>query len=432
MSVVTDDQVLGPCGREMKIEIPAPAVDAERGRVVKDLARRVRVPGFRKGKTPPKMVERKFAGDIENELVERLVPRYLKQAEAEKGIKPLLPAQVKDLEVEPGKPMTFVARMEVRPALEVGELAPFDLPETPEEPTEAEVDAALEDLRRSRATWTEVDRPSAVGDRVTGTVGLPAAEDGSEAEEDERGPLRFRLEIGGEGVDERLALALTGAKAGGTVRVDELPGREEPGPFRLDVETVEERELPELDDALAKEVGEFESLDDLREAVTTQIRISKRQDRRMQREKALMDELRKRFPFGLPERVVGRELERMLHEYADQLVARGVDIEAANVPWEKIQADLKPRAEERVHARLVLDAIADDRGVQVDEKELEGILGRLAARENVSSQSLRQHWSRTGQLESLRGQLRRESLVRSLLGEDEDGAGESEAGTEGA
>lgn len=448
MSVVKEYEELGPCTRRLTIEVPAPAVDAERGRVVRDIARKVQLPGFRKGKVPPKVVEKRFADDVEKELVERLVPRYLRQAEAEKGLTPLLSPQVKDFSAEPGEDMTFVAEIEVRPEIEIGELDDIELPEPEEEPEEQEIEAALLDLRRSRATWTEADRAAATGDRVTGVVVSLAEDDDGEAAEDEpaeatgaeeageggseKPPMRFRVEIGGEGVDEKISLVLTGAKPGGSVRVEELPNHDAPGPFRLEVETVEEQELPELDDELAAEVGDFDSVADLREAVETQIRLSKKQDRRMEREKALLDTLRSRHALQLPQRVVGRELERMMHETADRMMAQGIDIERAQIPWEKVQEDLRPRAEHRVHARLILDAIVAERDVRVDERELERILGRMAAREQVSSQSLRQQFSRTGQLDDLRQELRREQVIRELLGEEDPEAPEPAPGGERA
>jgi len=170
MSVVIAYEDAGPWRKKLTIEVPAPAVDAEVGRVVKSLGKGIRLPGFRPGKAPASLIVKRFPEEVKQKVAERLVPRYWHQAEAEKGLDPLLPPSFEDYELEPGKPLTLVASVETRPEVELGDLSGFDLPQEPTEPTAAEVDEALEELRRQHATWVPVERAAAGGDLVIGTV----------------------------------------------------------------------------------------------------------------------------------------------------------------------------------------------------------------------------------------------------------------------
>ncbi len=216
MSVVTAFEDVGPCRKQLTIEVPAPAVEAEMGRVVGEYRKQVRIPGFRKGKAPSGMIQQRFREDIEKEVADRLIPRYWQQAQAEKNLEPLLPPTVDDLQLAQGEPMVFVASVDIRPRIELGDYREFDLPEGDVEPTQEEVDEAIDGLRRQRGTWVPVERAASRGDLVSGKMHSldSAAEDDSAEEEPEGRP--FEVEVGGEGVSEEMTIALTGAIAGST------------------------------------------------------------------------------------------------------------------------------------------------------------------------------------------------------------------------
>src|SRR5260370_29142165 len=143
MSVVLAMQDVGPWRKQLPVEVPAPAVEAETERVVREFGQRVRIPGFRRGKVPSELVRRRFAKDIEREVIDRLLPRYWRQAQAESEIQPLLPPEVEEVrEREPGAPLTFVATGETRPAIELRHIRDFELPDPPVEPGRVDVHQA--------------------------------------------------------------------------------------------------------------------------------------------------------------------------------------------------------------------------------------------------------------------------------------------------
>ena len=167
MSVVSSIESVGPCRKRLHIEVPAPAVDAETERVVREYGRKVRLPGFRTGKVPAAVVQQRFKSEIEREVLDRLVPRYWKQAQAESSLDPLLPPSVEDVELKSGEPLVFVATVEVgrRSSSATSRTSTCRRP-TPCPPP-AEVDEALANLQTRVAEWVDVARPVARGDRVS-------------------------------------------------------------------------------------------------------------------------------------------------------------------------------------------------------------------------------------------------------------------------
>lgn len=425
MSVVVSQQDVGPCRKQLTVEVPAPAVEAETQRVVQEYGRRVRIPGFRQGKVPAQVVRKRFAKDIEQEVIERLLPRYWRQAQAESSIDPLLPPELAEEPVlKPGEPFTFTAVVETRPQIEIRNIQDFDLPDPSTEPGTLEIDDKVEELRKQLSDWVPVERAASRGDLVGAEITELTEGLHGEAPQTET----IQVEIGDERVWEEISAALQGASAGQEVTFErhepavqhgdhEHPARDRR--FQVRVTAVKERDLPALDDEFAKKVSpEFETLDQLRDAISTRLRAMKHDERREARQRALLDQLRERHPLELPRGVVQKEVESLVQDYAESLARRGVDVEHAGLDWNAVANDMLPLAERRVHARLVLDAISDAESVQVGEEEFELTLAALARARNTTTPALRKSMDENGQLATLRSQLRREKTIRRLLGED--------------
>ncbi|MDH3253629.1 MAG: trigger factor [Acidobacteriota bacterium] len=421
MSVVVSVEDVGACQMRVTVAVPFAAVQAETERVTQEFRRRARLPGFRKGKIPLEIVKKRFGEEIEQDVVDRLLPRYWKQAEAEASLDPLLSPQVDDVDLKPGEDLTFVATVDVRPTIELGELGEFDLPDTDTLPKDEEIAEALEDLQRNLADWKDADRPATRGDLVVAQ--LRQLLEGEEAE----APVPTTFEVGDERAWEELTIAATGMAAGQRAEFERRSGESEITRYSIDVERVRERELAPLDDGFAASVGDFDSLDALRREVADRLRASKERQRRRDRETALLDQLCERYPFELPKRVVDKEVEQILSEYASSLAAQGVDLDRADVDWQRLAAEVRPRAERRVRARLLIDEVAETRSVSVEEDEFESALANMARAQNTPSGALRRDLDRAGRLAELRDQLRREKALRGLLGEDGEDEKQSES-----
>lgn len=410
MSVVVSIEDVGPCKKRLKIEVPGPAVEAETERVTRDYAGRAKIPGFRPGKAPIAVVRQRFGHDIEHEVMDRLLPRYWKQAEAESGIQSLAAPEL----VETGHPHTgeslfFTADVETRPPIELGNVTTFELPEPPVEATDDEIETMLDSVRRDIAPWVPAARAAAQGDRVE-----------VEVAEGDNAPDRFEMEVGNPHFWEELSTTVTGLAAGQKGEFTRTHGDGEHAHehrYRVEVQEVREQDLPPKDDELAKRL-EVENLETLRGLFRRRIEVEKQARRRTERERALLDQLRERHPTALPAGVVSREVERLLTEFASTLARQGVDVERAGIDWREQGERARPLAEKKVHARLLLDAIAAARGTTVDESEFERLLGEIAKREGASTGSVRQALDRDGRLGELRAQLLRSKTLRQLLGED--------------
>jgi len=441
MSVVLNVEEIGPCRKELKIEIPAPAVDAETSRVLGEFGRKASLPGFRKGKVPQNLVQRHFGDDIRREVVERLVPRYFRQAVAEKGIDPLLAPEVEMAKVETGTGMTFIARVEVRPEIELRNYKDFSLPDPPVEATPDEVKTAIADLRLRHADWKPASRPAATGDRakselkpVLGPGDLEGAGGGEIVAEAQT----VDIEVGSQQIWDEISLAVAGLSVGQgssfTRKEPRAPREErEEGDLRPDapaeplaertfeVRLVELTEpiLPALDDAFAAHLGKFTTVAELEADIARRISHAKRDDAMRQRETAMLDQLTERHPIPLPEGVVHREVDELLRDYAENLARRGIDLEGAGLDWQRLGEQAKPQAERRVKARLLLDAISEQEKIEIGEEEFEQALALLARAQGIPTPALRQRLDEAGQLIGLRAQMRREKTVRRLLGAPE-------------
>jgi len=437
MSVVVSLQDVGPCRKQLTVEVPAPAVEAETQRVVAEFGNRARIPGFRQGKVPAKLVRQRFAKDIEREVVERLLPRYWRQAQAESSLDPLLPPEIDEVkDLLPGAPLTFTATVETRPQIELRNIKDFELPNPSTDPGSVEVEDTIEDLRRQVSPWVPVERAAGRGDLVEAEI-TPLGGAHGETPEGAEPPAaktdKIAIEIGDPNVWEEMSLAMSGLSAGQETTFTrrheheaEHEGEEKvvhEQTFKVKVDQVKERDLPPLDDELAQKISpDFKTMDQFTEAVTRRLHQTKIEQRSEARSRALLDQLRERHPFDLPQGVVRKEVESLVQDYAEGLARRGVDLDKMKVDWNGVAGEMMPLAERRVHARLLLDAIADAESVQVSEEEFERALAVVARAQNTSTPALRRALDEDGRLANFRSQLRRDKTIRRLLGEEDSPA----------
>ncbi len=429
MTVVVKKREIGSCRQEIVIEVPAEEVDAEYLRVARDYRRRARLDGFRKGKAPLDLIRQRFAEAIGEDVSERLAPRYWTLAREEEDVHAMLPPSVGPVDVVPGQPLRFTVTVDVEPEVEIGDDRSFELPQPETEPTEAEVDEVLEQVRLERSTWVPVDRSAARGDRVRGKVhraAMPgydeqAAGDGDDNDDDNRGPAShdIDLELGDERVWPELTDNLTGLSAGQTAtfeRVEQEDNIERQRRYDVEVHEVLERKLPDVDDdwagGLAASIG---SVDDLLQNLRSQVEARKMETARQQRTDALLDQLRERYPVDLPEAVVEREALQMARSYANNLARQGVDLEQQQLPWEQMMEEIRPQAGKRAHASFLLDRIAREDGIEPTPQDLERALDVMARARNTHRGRLRRELERDGGLEMLKIELRRDRTVQALL-----------------
>ena len=398
--------------RAATVEVPVDEVGGRFVRMLKQYRRQAVQPGFRKGKVPEDVIRRLYWGDITADVARGLIGDSLEAALGQAALEPVSEPEFEIVTLEEGQPFTYLAKFEVRPRFEPAGYAGIEIAGETLEVTDEEVARLVEEIRQSHATVkkAEDDRGLREGDvavitfegRVAGAP-LPG---GSGKD--------FPVTLGSGTFPPGFEDNLIGAKAGEsrefTVRLPEqfsdpaLAGKD--ALFTVSVSEVRERILPALDDEFAKDVGEYQGIDDLRAKVRENIQRTKEAAARNRRRDAVGSRLVELNPVEVPPTMRERRRESLIAEAERYLVMRGM-------PWAEVQKtrasiheDAGPAAERKVRLSLVLEAIAAREGIAVTEEDLAAEIGKIAAANKLEPAEVRR---RLVQNETLAG------LTASLL-----------------
>jgi trigger factor len=414
----------GSVARRLEVEIDSAHVDAAYDRAYRALARRVRVRGFRPGKAPRGVLEKLYAGAVADEVEHALVAGSLPQALQESGLAPVAEPTVDAPPPAPGAGFRYVARVEVRPEIALPPLAGLPASKPRVEVGVADVEGELERLRQHKSVLLEEPEGTLAAAGHVLRLDYDGAIDGRPFDEGRGRDVEVELGSGRllPGFEEGLLGARTGDAREVRVRFPEdwqpasLAGRE--AVFAVRVKELQRREVPELDDEFAKDVGEFESLAALRERVRADLVAARERESRSVLVRTLLDAILARASFEVPAGLVDAQLQRRLRQAHGEL-ERSVPHDALHAQLERWEREWRGVAEREVREELVLDAVARERGIRVEEGELEARLAELAGGEPGESQKLRKRWEERGLLPALRAGMAREKALDILLAEAE-------------
>jgi trigger factor len=407
---------LSPVSKEAEIEIPAEALREHLGEVSREFARRAKIPGFRQGKAPMAVVRKRFADDIRSEVIERLLPVYFTKAIKEREIVPVgEPHLVKMGELEDDSPLSFTARFEVLPTIELKEWKGLEVTSPAVAVGAEEVDGAIENIRNRASTFSPVeDRAAARGDWVV--VDIESSGEGTETRKTEN----YDLELGENEPLPGLVDALTGKVPGDEAVIERsweenAPNEEVRGKtmrYQIRLKSIRALNRPEVDDDLAKTAG-WSTVEEMRGAVEDQIRHHKEHEVRNALRKQIGDQLVELHPLDVPQVMVEEELSKALQEYARYLAGQGVNLEYAEIDWMKIKEEFRGEAEKRVRRMLILEAIADAEDIAVSDEEVDEEI-----RENVEETeftAVRKALRQDGTYEPIRRSLRRDRALQLVM-----------------
>ena len=408
--------------KRLTIEIPSDRVEAEIDRLVGRLGRTAKVPGFRPGKVPPKVVWQRFKDEILHDVAHDLVPQAMEDALRERGLDPVDTPDVRDVVVEQGAPLTFVATFDTVPSFDPGEYRGVALRRPATGVEDAAVDETLERLRQRAARFEPiVGRPLAAGDWATVDLKrqVLGAEPAAEPESHENVTIDLGAEANPPGFSEELVGLETGARKVFTVSypashpVKDLAGQSVE--YDVALKAIKQRVVPALDDEFAKDLGSFDSLDALR----SRVRQDLEQEAAHEADRALRGELlaglARRVPFTVPDALVENELDRRVEEFARRLVEQQVDPRKAGIDWNEFRTAQRDAAVESVKAMVALDEIARREPVVVSDEDLAQEIGRFAERSGRTPEAVRAQIEKDNGLARLRSGLRREKTVDLLL-----------------
>jgi trigger factor len=419
----THGPVLNPdCTRELVLDVPSEDVSKSFRRVTKEYQRYAKIPGFRPGKVPEAVVRRRFATEIRKEVIDSLLPERFNQAVRDLGVTPVGQPQVTELTVDEGSPLHVKAVFEFIPAFSIEGYKDVTVPKPPAEITEDEVKQELEQLRESRATMEPVEDDRAIADGDWAQITYSGTVEG-EAEAAPVGGEDTLVEIGGKDTVEAFTTALRGAKPGQTINVaatypEDYPEKRLAGKtvdYSIEVKAIKKRNLPELDDEFAKEVGSFENLADLEKRVRENLETRKRRAVEAETKDHLFAALIERFPFPVPESLVQEQIDARLERGLRALAAQGMEPDQMRkLDFGRLRAAQRDSAVAEVKSSLLLARIANEENVTVSDEEVDREIHIAALQSREPVDTLKGRLTQDGGLARIREQLKREKTAQLL------------------
>ena len=410
------------CKREIELEIPAENVTKATEKVARDLARVARIPGFRPGKAPVTLIRRRFAGDIQGEVLQSLVPEYLEKALDEKKLVPVTRPEVDKVEFKEGEPLKFRAVFEVLPEFELGNYQGLEIQVDAVEAGEAQVDKVVEEMRERAATFVPVEgRAAKDGDfALIKLSGMPEG-GGDPVEAD-----NIMCHIGAEETLESFTENLRGANSGETKKFqskypDDYPDQKLAGKtydYSVEVLAIKEKKLPEANDEFAKdaagEASGVTTVAELRKKILENLEAAKEEQQSSQAREKILEALVKKHDFPVPEALVEHQMDVRLERTVRSLTAQGVDPRAVNVDWVSLRRRQHDRAVDDVKAELLLDRVADAEKIEATDEDVEKEISALAERSGESATALRARLTKQGALDRMKSKLRSDKTIEWL------------------
>lgn len=392
--------------RRLQITVPEATVSEFEEKAAQKYAKQVRLPGFRPGKAPPSMVRKRFAEAIRQEAIEQVINEAFKEAVDREKLQLASQPHVHDLKFEPGQPLEFELHCEVRPDVELSRVEGFALVRRESPVTDQLVDEQLERLREQKGDWAPVEDKPAPGDMVT--VLLSTADTADELPEGRE----YRIVLGGgqaiAGIEEVIMEATPGETIERSVRwPDDFPDETQQGVtkmVRVTLKDVKRKQLPALDDDFAREVGDFDTLDALRETVRKDMIEHARREGDSEVRGQLIEQIIEANSFDVPASWV----QQLVDGYAQMY---GVPDEEK----EKFVQEFRPMAERQVRRDLIIDTIAERESLKATESDVDAKVEEMANARNANPSQVYAQLQKSGRLTEIEREITEERVFAWLL-----------------
>jgi trigger factor len=413
-------ETLGPTRAKLTVEVPFEELKPSLDKAYKTIAQQINVPGFRRGKVPPMVIDRQVGrGTVLQEAINEVVPQKYVEALQSHDLQPLAQPDVEVTRIDDNEAIEFTAEVDVRPEFTVPDWHGLSAEVDDVEVTDDDVDEQIEALRERFGTLQDVERAAADGDFVT--IDLVATQDGEPVEGAEVSGMSYRVGRGGmlEGLDE----ALVGMSAGDDkVFSSQLVGGDLVGQdveVQVKVSQVQEQELPELDDEFAQMASEFDTAEELTEDVRTRLGNGKRVEQAAAARDSVLEKLLDQVDVPLPDTVVADELTERRSSIEQQLAFAGMTLEKylddEGQTQEEFEADLDRRVRDAVAAQFVLDKVAGDLEIGVDQTELTEHMVRRAQQSGEDPQEFANHMFEHNHIPELVAEIRRGKALAQIV-----------------
>lgn len=386
---------------KLTIEVPAEELEKAIQAAYMKQKGKIALPGFRKGKVPRHMIEKMygveiFYEDAANELISNEYPK----AVDESGLDIVSRPTVDVTQIEKGKPFIFTAEVAVKPEVTLGKYMGVQVTKIDTSVTEEEVDAEVEKERESNArTITVEDRPVADGD--TAVIDYEGFVDGTPFEGGKG--ENHSLVIGSHSFIDTFEDQLIGKNAGDEVEVNvtfpedyhaaDLAGK--PAVFKVKINEIKAKELPELDDDFAQDVSEFDTLAEYKESVKTKLQERKEAAAKRDKEEEAINKIIEKSEMEIPDAMVETQVASMMNDFAGRMSQQGLTMEQymkfTGMTAEKLQEQMKPEAVKRIQTSLVLEKIAKEENIEVSDEDVEAEVVRMAEMYGMEADKLKEY-----------------------------------------
>lgn len=409
----------------MEIEVPEPVVEQELDKAYRKIVKQVSIPGFRKGKVPRAVLEKRFGvGVLFEEALDVLLPEAYQKAVEETGVEPIDRPDVDLVQVEKGKPLIFKATVEVLPEVKLGEYRGIEVELEVNEIDDSQVEARLEQLRKQHVKLNALEEGTVENGDVV-VIDFTGFLDGETSKELQS--EGYSLEIGSgtfvPGFEEGLVGAALGEEKEINVvfpedyRAEKLAGKNVT--FKVKVREIKRKEYPELNDDFAKEVSEFETLAELKEDIANKLKKQEEDRQRIELENKVIEAAVALSEVEAPKPMVEREIDRMLDEMEQYMQMQGLTmekfLELTNRKMEDMRAERREEAEARVKGNLVLDAIVKKEGITVSDEEIDERIRKFADSYKQDFEKVKEYFVAQGQVKVLEEEIRIRKAIDLLV-----------------
>ncbi|GAC1505888.1 MAG: trigger factor [Terriglobales bacterium] len=409
--------------REIEVEVPPQEVARESVTLIAQYQKVARIPGFRRGHVPASIIRQRFSQDIQNDVVDTLVPKYFRKETDKLGLIPVSQPRVTDLHLHENEPLRFKASFEVMPEIKVEGYKELRAEKKDVTVSDEEVQETLKGLQEQHATYTSIeDRALADGDYAQVSL------DGEPKDKDSDGkPVHMDdvlVEIGGKNTMPEFNDNLRGVSAGEDRTFDvnypqDIADQRLAGKaftYKVKVQGVKQKSLPELNDDFAKELGEFTSIEEVKQRIREGMEQERKHNADHEAKDNLMAELVKRNEFEVPEALVERQIDVRLERGLRALAGQGMKAEdIKKMDFARLRGGQRDQALQEVKASLLLEKIAEQEAIEVSDAEIDREVEALAAQSKQTPESIRARLTRDGALDRIRNRIRQEKTLDFLF-----------------
>ena len=417
-AVFTPQMLVEGCKHEIEITVPVDEIARETDRVVATIQQKARLPGFRPGKAPASLIRSKFSKQVRDDVLENLLPKYFKQKVEEEHLEVVGRPNVKDVHFHEGEPLRFKAEFEVAPEIELNDYRGVTIHYAEPQVTDEDIAKRLDEIREQKAQFVNIEpRPVADGDYAVVTLDSLSDLD-QPIHQDE-----IVLHIGDPETLADFSEALRGLSPGEEKEFDvtypedfgqqRLAGKTVR--FRAKLTMIRRKEWPELNDEFAQDLGDYPTLNDLREAVRKAIFAEREYAEQQKAKDELIGKLIETHEFPVPEAYIERQIEAQVENQFRELAERGIDPAKLKIDWAKLKESQRPKALHDVKASLLVDKIAEREAIVPTNDEVDAEVQRIAKQQREPVAAVRKKLQKDGVLSRIAYQIRSNKTLNFLF-----------------